>query len=592
MKKTHLFWQLFPSYWALTVVSILAVAIYAFHASSALYFQTLENDLSSRAKLMANQIQADGGTDPDALCKAMGRAVATRFTLIAPDGTVLADSSKAPSTMENHAGRPEVRQALAGKTGTARRYSRTLGKKMMYVAVPVRNGDRKIDFAIRAALPMTAITGELNSATRRVVNASLLAGLLSLVVCIAVVRYIAAPLHGMARTAEKFAKGDFGLRIPAQQATELDDLAQALNTMAGQLGETLDSLSEQRNEQQAVLSSMDEGVVAIDRHERVIHMNRVAGAILGIDPRKTKGTIVQQVVRQANLQNFVWETLKSHKKISRDLILSGNPEKQILATGRMLNNADGKSIGALVVLRDVTQLRHLETVRADFVANVSHELKTPITSIKGFVETLLSSDWNHEPEARRFLEIIRQQSDRLGAIIDDLLTLSRLEQKEGVILKEPCPLESIFSHAANLCQIQALEKEIAIESTCPEGLEFSINAPLLEQALVNLLMNAIKYSDPGKTVRLSAAAHVEQVCIVVEDEGFGIERQHLDRLFERFYRVDTARSRKLGGTGLGLSIVKHIVQAHGGAIAVESQPGKGSTFTITLPRYTEEVSRP
>ena len=584
MRKTHLFWQLFPSYWALTVISILAVAIYAFHSSSTLYFQTLENDLSSRAKLLAHQIQTTDDSNPDALCKAMGQAVATRFTLISPDGTVIGDSTEDPATMENHAERPEVRQALGGAIGTDRRYSQTHGKKMMYVAVPLLNDDQQVEFAIRAALPMTAITAELNSTTQRVVNATLLAGLLSLVVCIVVVRHIATPLHDMACTAENFAKGDFSLRIPAQQAIEFDDLAQSLNSMADQLGETLSSLSEQRNEQQAVLSSMDEGVVAIDRQERIIHMNRVAGAILGINPRETKGATFQQVIHQSNLQDFVRETLRSHQKVSRDLTLSGKPEKQILATGQMLNNAEGKSIGALVVLRDVTQLRHLETVRADFVANVSHELKTPITSIKGFVETLLSSDWNHEPEARRFLEIIRQQSDRLGAIIDDLLTLSRLEQKEGGILKEPCPLENIFSHAANLCQIQALEKKITIESTCPEGLEFSINAPLLEQALVNLLMNAIKYSDPEKTVRLSAAVRGEQVCIEVEDQGFGIERQHLERLFERFYRADTARSRELGGTGLGLSIVKHIVQVHGGTIAVKSQPGQGSTFTITLPR--------
>jgi two-component system phosphate regulon sensor histidine kinase PhoR len=229
------------------------------------------------------------------------------------------------------------------------------------------------------------------------------------------------------------------------------------------------------------------------------------------------------------------------------------------------------------------QLHHLETVRSDFVANVSHELKTPITSIQGFVETLLSDDWNHGPDILRFLEIINQQAGRLNAIIDDLLTLSRLEQKEGLVLKESCNLESVFSNAIDLYQLQAAKKNIGIHMDCPADLVLDINAPLLEQAIVNLLVNAIKYSEPEKIVKVRAEKRATgQVAISVEDEGFGIEHQHLDRLFERFYRVDTARSRKLGGTGLGLSIVKHIAQVHNGSITVESKLGKGSTFNILL----------
>ena len=585
-RKTHLFWQLFFSYWALTVASILAVAIYAFHSSSTLYFQTLEKDLSTRASLLAGQLAAVDDTQIDAFCKMVGKTSGTRFTLIRPDGTVVADSDEEPASMQNHADRPEVRQALAGKTATDRRYSQTLGEKMMYVAVPLPDNNRNAGFVIRAALPMTAITGELNKMTKRVVDASLLAGLLSMLVCIVVVRRITAPLHDMARAARQFAEGNFSRRIPAQRAVELGELAQSLNTMADRLGKTLASLAQQRNEQQAVLASMDEGVLAIDQQERIIHMNRVAGEILGINHRGTKGMLLQQAIHHISLQDFIRAAIGAQKKLSRDLVLQGKIEKQILAAGRVLENADGQAIGALVVLRDITQLRHLETVRADFVANVSHELKTPITSIKGFVETLLSSDWNHEPEALRFLDIIRQQADRLDAIIDDLLTLSRLEQQDGKVPGEPSPLSAIFSNAAALCQLQASEKNMVIQTDCPNGLTLSANAPLLEQALVNLLMNAIKYSDPGKSVQLSACEEDGQVRIVVEDQGFGIAPEHLARLFERFYRVDTARSRKLGGTGLGLSIVKHIVQVHGGTITVKSQPGTGSTFTIILPQAT------
>jgi two-component system phosphate regulon sensor histidine kinase PhoR len=455
-------------------------------------------------------------------------------------------------------------------------------QEMMYIAIPLKDDNREILCAVRASLPMTAIKGELNRMTIRMGAAAIVTGVLSMLVCIVVVRRITKPLQGMSLAARQFAEGDFSHRIPAQQTMELDRLAESLNTMSQHLNKTLSTISEQRNEQQAVLSSMDEGVLAIDRRERIIHMNRVAGEILDVDHKASKRELVQQVVRFANLQEFIKATLGSQKTISMDLALIGKAEKQIQAHGTVLRNAEEDSIGALIVLRDVTHIRHLETVRSDFVANVSHELKTPITSIKGFVETLLSDDWKHEPDILRFLEIINQQSGRLNAIIDDLLTLSRLEQKEGIVMKTPSALASVLDNASYLCQLQAGKKNIAITIECPEDLVLNINAPLLEQALVNLIINAIKYSEPNKTVQIRAEQEDDQVLVSVKDEGFGIENKHLERLFERFYRVDTARSRKLGGTGLGLSIVKHIIQAHDGTIRVESKLGVGTTFTIAL----------
>jgi two-component system phosphate regulon sensor histidine kinase PhoR len=588
MKKRHLFWFLLPSYWALTAIAILVVALYAFHSTSNLYFEELESDIRTRA-IMLSEHAAGLVTNPeqrlqvDALCKKLGEAADTRFTIIMPDGTVIADSDETPERMEYHGNRPEIRQALAGETGMDTRYSRTLKQEMMYIAVPLRDGKREIICAVRASLPMTTIQSELNAMTIRVVIASILTGILSMIVCIVMVRRITLPLRGMSRAARQFAEGDFHHRVPAQRAHELAELADSLNSMAGQLNKTLSTISEQRNEQSAVLSSMNEGVLAIDKKERIIHMNRVAGEILGANHSATKRRLIQQVVPYANLQEFIKGLLGAQKPRSRDLTLRGETEKQIQVSGTVLQNAEGDSIGALIVLRDVTQLRHLETVRSDFVANVSHELKTPITSIKGFVETLLSDDWEHSGEILRFLEIINQQAGRLNSIIDDLLTLSRLEQKEGRVLKETCRLDTVLESAIYLCQIQANEKNIKIDMVCPPDLFVLINSPLLEQALVNLIINAIKYSEPEKKVLVLAEKRDAQIAISVKDEGFGIEHKHLDRLFERFYRVDTARSRKLGGTGLGLSIVKHIVQAHQGTIHVESKVGSGSTFTILLP---------
>lgn len=587
MKKKHLFWLLLPSYWILTAVAILVVAMYAFHSTKSLYFQTLEKGIRTRAVLLAEQIRPlienEDLTSIDALCKKLGDSADTRFTIILPDGQVVGDSDEQPTDMEYHGNRPEIRMALGGESGMDRRFSRTLKQDMMYLAVPLRDANREIRCAVRASLPMTAVQAELNAMTVRVVVASILTGILAMIICIVMVRRITNPLRGMGRAARQFADGDFHHRVPAQQAFELDQLAESLNTMSDQLNVTLSTLSEQRNEQEAVLRSMNEGVLAIDKRERIIQINRVAGEILDIDFSELKHIMFEQAVRYANLQEFIKSVLGSQKPQTRDLTLRGVHEKQIQASGTVLQNTAGESIGALIVLRDVTQLRHLETVRSDFVANVSHELKTPITSIKGFVETLLSDDWNHDTETRRFLEIINQQAGRLNAIIDDLLTLSRLEQKEGRVITEESNLASTIESAIYLCQLQAAKKTIKIDMICPPELTLSINGPLLEQALVNLIINAVKYSEPNKSVLVLAEKQANNVVIYVKDEGFGIEHKHLDRLFERFYRVDTARSRKLGGTGLGLSIVKHIVQAHRGMIRVESKLGAGSTFIITLP---------
>ena len=540
---------------------------------------------------VAPLIQASDTEAVSELCNRMHFLSETRFTVVMPDGTVVGDTHQAPEQMENHGRRIEILQALGGKTGMDQHNSRTLGKEMMYVAVPLKDANHQVLCAVRAALHMSAVRDEVNTMNVRIVMAALLTGLLAMFICVFVVRHISNPLHQMSKAARKFAEGDFKHRIPAQSTNELDQLSVALNAMSEQLSTTLSTLSQQRNEQDAVLSSMNEGVLAIDKKERIIHMNRVATEILEPLQQDTKGTMMAQTVRYANLQEFIRSALGSQKPFSRDLTLRGSSERQILASGTALNNAEGKSIGALIILHDVTQLRHLETVRSDFVANVSHELKTPITSIKGFVETLLAEDWEHDAETRRFLDIISQQAGRLNAIIDDLLTLSRLEQKDGHVMTEESSLADVIECSIYLCQLQAKEKNIKVETICPPDLKLNINAPLLEQALVNLIINAIKYSDPDKKVLILTEKQNKQVALYIKDEGFGIEPKHIDRLFERFYRVDTARSRKLGGTGLGLSIVKHIIQAHKGSIRVESRVGEGSTFIINLPLTPHAQSR-
>ncbi|RZO87753.1 MAG: HAMP domain-containing histidine kinase [Kiritimatiellaceae bacterium] len=592
-KKKKLFWFLLPSYWILTAVAIVAIAIYVFQAMANLYEQTLETDIKTRALLLADRISPLLDRNDEAhinqLCQQQGEKTSTRFTIVLPDGRVIGDSNALPSEMENHGKRLEVQQALAGEPGKARRTSQTLESELLYVAVPLFDTNGTIRCAVRASLPITAIREQLRPMTTRVIMATLITGLIAMFVCIVVVRRITRPLQTMSQAALKFAEGELNHRVPQQDADELQHLSESLNRMSSQLSDTLSTINEQRNEQNAVLSSMDEGVLAIDANNRIIHANRVAGDILGINHREVKKASINDIINNAEIIDFMTQVTEDQQRRTRELEYEqGERTKIIQASGRALWNSTDDSIGALIVMRDVTHLRHLEKVKTDFVANVSHELKTPITAIQGFVETLLSDEWKHTKAARRFLEIIRQQSGRLNNIVDDLLTLSRLEQADTNIIRKPNRILKVVENAIKIVQLQASDKKIKVETDIPKKLEWSINAPLIEQAMVNLLSNAVKYSDPGKKIVIQVVEEQNQLFISVIDKGYGMDQKNLDRLFERFYRVDSGRSSKQGGTGLGLSIVKHIVQTHQGIIKVESEEGVGSTFQIMLPALREE----
>jgi two-component system phosphate regulon sensor histidine kinase PhoR len=332
---------------------------------------------------------------------------------------------------------------------------------------------------------------------------------------------------------------------------------------------------------------MIEGVLAIDARQRIVSINHGAAELLGLDPAKSLRRPLQEMVRNPDLRRFALLAIDCREPVEDDLVIRGARDRTIRLRGTALRDVSGEG-GAVIVLNDVTDIQRLENVRRDFVANVSHELKTPVASIKGFVETLLDGAADDPADNRRFLEIVARQAERLEAIIEDLLALSRIEQSEGAgnLPLERVHMLAVLSAAVADCRPRARDRGVTIDVECDGLLEADVNPALLEQAVINLVDNAIKYSDSGDTIWVSTTVdHADgpAVRIVVRDEGCGIDAEHLPRLFERFYRVDKARSRKLGGTGLGLSIVKHIVQAHGGSIAVESTPGVGSTFTIELP---------
>ena len=396
---------------------------------------------------------------------------------------------------------------------------------------------------------------------------------------------IARRLGRMQKAMMAYAQGDYAMRLEAGDRTELGHIGSDLNWLAQQLH--CRNIAEQNRirQHEAVLTSMAEGILAIDSDGCFINMNRAARDILRVGQESCQGQLITELIRQGDLLNFIRAAMHSPEPMTRELLANGSIMRHLQLDSMALVSGDDQRMGTLIILNDITNLKRLEGVRRDFVANVSHELKTPITSIKGFMETLLDGALEKPEDARRFIEIIARQADRLDAIIEDLLSLSRIEQESerGEIPLEEGRLRDVLQAAIQATQARAETSQARVTCDCPADIKPLMNAPLLEQAVVNLIDNAIKYSGEGSIVAVSAHQENGVTRIHVRDNGPGIAAEHQKRIFERFYRVDKSRSRKMGGTGLGLSIVKYICQAHGGSVSVKSAPGEGSTFTISLP---------
>ncbi len=588
MRRKRLLWKLYPAYLMIILLSIVIVTTYVSMAMKNFYLRTTADDLVVRAHLIEREVAAifdkKSRKSLDELCKTLGRAASTRITLILPSGEVVGDSDEDPQVMENHAGRPEFKEALSGQIGVSTRYSETLQKEMMYVAIPVEK-EGNIAGVVRVAIPVTAIDASLTAIYRKIALFGVFMIILAAAISLYIARRISHPIEEIKSGAQRFAGGDLAHRLFIPDSVELQDLADALNKMAQQLGAKIRMITEQRNELETILSAMREGVIAIDSEEQILTVNKAAGSLLGIDTTTARGHTIQEIIRNADALRFITGVLTGKGDNAAEIVLLGPNNKFLQISGTLLRDSEGKKIGALTVLNDITRLRQLENIRREFVANVSHELKTPITSIKGFVETLQEGAIDDKEDARKFLEIIFKQADLLHALVDDLLSLSKLEQEaergEMQLTKEN--VRRIIEASMAAYKTKARERHIEMALQCGDEVEVKANPRLLEQAVGNLLDNAIKYSEPGDTVKIEVAKNESEVTIKIIDHGCGIAREHFPRLFERFYRVDKGRSRELGGTGLGLAIVKHITQAHGGRVTVESILGKGSTFTIHLP---------
>jgi two-component system phosphate regulon sensor histidine kinase PhoR len=529
------------------------------------------------------------------LALSLAERTGTRITVMLPAGTVIADSDRDPAMMDNHRLRPEMDRALtsAEGEGSAVRFSATLGVEMVYVARSV--GDVGV---VRVALPLTAVDAQLASLVRALAVAGLIWLALTFGVVYLVSRQTTHAVRRLARGASRFARGNLKHRIVRPASSELAAVADAFNRMAGQLESHIATLRSQQNEQRAILQSMSNGVIALDAEQRVLSMNRAAEQLLGIDGLADRGRLIQEVLREPQLHGFVAEAMAAQRRLTGELTLGSERGRIVQATAEPLEADEAASRGLLIVLNDVTQLRRLEKIRSDFAANVSHELRTPITNIKGYLETVMEYGDELPAETRNYLGIIHRNAERLAAIIEDLLALARLEEPESRLGLErvETDLSTLIETVLGQFRQTATEKGITLVPDAPPHLAAAVNPRLIEQAITNLVSNAVKYGPTRSRVTVSAALRDGELSISVTDQGPGIPAAHLPRLFERFYRVDKARSREQGGTGLGLAIVKHIASVHGGRAEVESRIGRGSTFRLVLPMAalaaTEPASKP
>ncbi len=401
-------------------------------------------------------------------------------------------------------------------------------------------------------------------------------------------RRVSRRLEGIADGARRFSSGDLRHRIPTPRSRELRALTEALNDMAVQLSAQITKLRAQQNELEAILRSMEGGLIAISAEQHILRINRIARKMLELKDEDVRGKRLGDVVSDSTLRRFAADAISDPTRRSDEFEIGSDPRYTVRATSGALLDAEDEPVGAIILLTDVTQLKRLESVRSDFAANVSHELRTPITNIKGYSETLLESGLDGQMSTS-FLRVIARNAERLGAIVDDMLALTNLERTdEQTLPTSPTPVEAIVRSVRSQVGSEASARGIRIEEDLAPGLRALVNSRLAEQALANLVSNAVKYSPDDTVVTILARPGVIEkdqhaVELSVIDQGSGIAAEHLPRIFERFYRVDKARSRERGGTGLGLSIVKHIALVHGGQVRVDSKVGVGSTFRLVLP---------
>jgi two-component system, OmpR family, phosphate regulon sensor histidine kinase PhoR len=589
--RLNLFWKLGLAFFGLLIAVLLPVDYYAERTLRRDYERAGFDQLSAIAHIalasppaassLSTNLPAGSGSLREWVARMAASGV--RVTVVTVDGLVLADSQSDPQTMENHAGRPEIRDALAKGDGHSVRHSVTINRDLLYYAarLPVPEGAPVV---LRFAIPLRTVDDEVWEFRRRLWFSSLVMLLVTGMAALLISRSFSSRVERLQSFSRRVAEGDFRPIDADRSGDTLEVLAVSLNDTAARLDRAIRTLTEERNLSSAILGSMVEGVAVVNAGEHLLFANQGFAEILELDTPPQPGSSLVEVVRQTKLLKAVRMVLGGAPRVEAE-IATGTLRQRFFAVTVASVRATGNS-GAVIVLHDITDLRKLERVRRDFVANVSHELKTPLTAIQGFAETLLAGAMDDPQNRTRFLEIILDHSRRLARLTNDLLELSKMDADRLDLELGRLSVSQFVQSCVETTQRAAAEKDLRISVNLQNLVpDIAADRRRLAEVLQNLLDNAIQYTPSGGQIIVSASSHGSEVIFTVSDTGIGIPQVDQPRIFERFYRVDVARSREVGGTGLGLSIAKHLVEAHGGRIWVESEIGRGSQFHFTVPVF-------
>ncbi len=581
--RVRLFWRLGLVYLALLLAVLVSVDTYVVQALRREYLQGAFSQLESLAQLVRDRPPNLESMQELRSWSSWIERSGARATVIDTRGEVLVDSEKDPAQMENHRYRPEIRAAFESGEGSAVRYSDTLHRDLVYLAWRFQPVGSPL-VVIRLALPLWRLDEALAGFRKGLWTASLIILILAGGISLWFFRALSQRIEHLKQFSRRVAEGNFR-PVPAdRRGDELSDLTSTLNETAAQLDRSIRTLTAERNQSAAILRSMAEGVAVIGSNQRLLFCNEAFCRALEIGSSAWEGRPIAEVIRQADLLEAIRTALAGSESVQSELVV-GVLRTRFFGITAAPVRSDGAVGGAVMVLHDITELRRLERARRDFVANVSHEFKTPLTAIQGFAETLLGGAIDDKRNRGRFLEIIRTHAVRLGRLTDDLLKLARIEADKISVEVQPVAAADFIHSCLETARLNAAPRRITLQCDCPPDLPlFKGDPSSLQEILQNLLDNAVRYTADGGRVTVRAFARADEMVISVADTGTGIPKAEQERIFERFYRVDAARSRESGGTGLGLAIAKHLVEAHGGRIEVESEVGHGSTFSVILPR--------
>ncbi len=589
MWSSRLFWKLFLVYGGLNFALAAMFPLILSSWQQALLVEQVRERLDGMAVVLRARVEADlkagNHEELNELAVRLAREADVRVTLIAADGEVIADSDEDASRMQNHSNRAELIEASETGRGSSIRRSPTLGIRMLYAALPVRQDDKLVAF-VRLAVGLESIDSQLRQRQRALWLFAFAIAMLAAPVTYLIVRNIARPLTELTASARAIRGGDYQRSVPLQSRGELGELATAFNQMRVDLADRVAQLEDNNEQMSTVLGGMVEGVLAVDAQRHVLLANRACRSLLGISTSEVAGRTLLEVVRNGEIDAAVSEAMTSDKTLEREITLIGPPRRVISVF--VTRFVTGPKPGAVVVLHDITELRRLENLRREFVANVSHELKTPLASIKAYAETLRMGAINDAEHNLGFVDRISEQAEQLNRLIVDLLHLARVEAGQEAFQFTRVDVASVVERCVAQVKQLAEQKGTALRITASsEPITVWADSDGVFTILSNLVGNAVKYTPSGGEVEVRWHRQDDNVVLEVCDTGIGIAPEDRERIFERFYRVHKARSRELGGTGLGLAIVKHLAQSFGGSVSLTSEVNSGSVFRVALPVVRE-----